>query len=269
MDNKNTLIVIPAHNEWTESVSPYEDNIGRILSDTLWYGPRLISTMKSNIYRTLYVLSDQTKIPILVINNWSTDDTQEEIFRFTNEHPESAVTQLKIDKAGKWKAFLASLDNLPDWVKRIILTDGDMVLPNWFDQNLLWVSSSQLSMIIHPALALQDLNWRDEPTIVDLVSWTRLIDVESIWNHMKSYWIDDARMLIGLNKYWLEAALNLIVPENSQALLKPQTNRRYLNDYDYPQFLPWGRVNEFENMEFINEDIIATEFMHIQFQNTK
>lgn len=139
----NTVIIIPAYNEGTPSIEYYQGYILETLSGNVKYPHKELLLCKSNIFRTLYLLSKETDIPIIVIDDGSPDDTVEEVKRFQHVYPHHQISLLgNLQRVGKGASFIKATENTSEEIEYFITTDADLVIPHKMFEQLKQLSKN-------------------------------------------------------------------------------------------------------------------------------
>lgn len=92
-----STILIPTYNEGTSSALRYKRSTEELLRDHK-YSNSFIEECRSNIYRTLALLRTKTQLPILIVDDGSTDDTLQELERFQCNYPAHNTQLIKHKK---------------------------------------------------------------------------------------------------------------------------------------------------------------------------
>lgn len=265
----NTTIIIPAYNEGTAKSEPYLERVHNVLHDK-GHNKRFIDSCKSNIFRTLAVLRTETKLPIIVIDDGSNDDTSEEVIRFQKGDRNSNITLLKHhSNYGKWAALLTAIDNLSTDVASILLTDADMIIPN----NIIDRLSNdfyrykkiykQFGMSIACCWSKQS-RWVEPAAdfAVDNSSGTRMLCLEQRKNVLHEHNQHGVHDLICWFPYGLETILNnlfITIIASSTITSNPAE--------ELPRFLPACR--HYTHFDHINEQICGAQNMYYKHLQDK
>lgn len=266
--DSDTVIVIPARLEGTWSNKYYKQSIHELIIESNLLSELELQNIQSNIGLTLSLLTKEVSYPILVISDWPGDDTWELVQSFIQQNPNNKVSLIQQDKNyWKWQALLTAKDLLPEGVSTIIMTDADILLPNWFVDQLLQAHKEfpDKAMIVSPVIGTQTRNWAANDLVIKEYSWTRLLNLPLLDEHFKDLWDEKVIEVLAHRKLGLETALNLVCSRST--LMLQNQEYRYETGEQLPSFLPSARGPD--GFQPANQDIWATKVLFHNYFTSK
>lgn len=228
---KNTLW-IPAYNEWNQIVNFAKPKY-------FGYNNEKVEENRSNIYETLKLIKPKIDLwifdKVIITNDWSNDDTIDEIDRFKKENyfgQKSFIILNHDDNQWKVTRFSEAYKLANQYTQDIfIMTDADMAfLPN--DNFFEKLSQSKIyknifsdkNMMVSLVNECNWLKWYD--TFMMDTSWTRSLIIPQTIRELQDIWL--YKWWLPAQWYWLELMLNLLFGDKSE----------YINNINNNQSIP-------------------------------
>lgn len=209
---------IPCYNEWCQPVSYIDPKL------YLSWVTKKVAEHRSNIYETLNLLKPKIISwifdRVIITNDWSTDNTLEEIERFKKENNLPNDKFLVIDnRTNIWKydRFIEAY-NLSKKLEQdiFVMTDADMIFApknNTFERLALYSKYWWLLKDYEMLISMQNESVSDWYLTFDAqTSWTRGLIIPNVQKKLSSQWIKFEH--IWAQWYWLEIVLNALFWDN-------------------------------------------------------